>query len=549
MRVAAVRGGRLHPQPRQPRRYDKRNRQREQHAHARVDRDWAHVRPHEARHKRHRKQRCDHRERGQYRWAAHFVDSAGNDLCERLFWEQLLVTVNVFDDDDGVVYQYADRENQRKQRHAIKREAPCPRCEERGGERQNHCRADDRRFASSEREEDEGDDGRRSEQEFRDEFLCLVVGGRAVVARLGDLHVGGNYRVLQRLNAARYRVGDINRVLAGLLRHADRDCRIFRCVFTGNAVPHVAASGHRTVAQVRNVAQEHGFASAHRHDQLTHFSGFFQERARFNRHRVIARDEFADRQAEIGREQSVAQVGHGDADGVHTRRVNLHHHRAAGAADGDDFASAIHALDVCLNAVRDALQIERAGRRVFAEERERDNRNVIDAFRLDDRGEYAEAFRQPIRVRIHRVVQPHERLSAWNAHFELHCDNREARTRDGHHVLNTGNLREHLFGRNRDRLLHFAHRSTGERNQHVRHGHVDLWLFFARRDEHCEHAEQQRHERQERRDLRGLKVRSNAAGDAHRCGVVLAHVETQALAHAHGGLWIGRDFVTCHQAG
>ena len=50
--------------------------------------------------------------------------------------------------------------------------------------------ADDRGLAPAERDEDEGDDGRRREEQFLDQLDGLVVGRGAVVARLGDFHVG-----------------------------------------------------------------------------------------------------------------------------------------------------------------------------------------------------------------------------------------------------------------------------------------------------------------------------------------------------------------------
>ena len=75
---------RLQPQPREPRRDDEGDRQRQQHAHARVDRDRAHVRPHQAGDEGHRQQRGDHRQRREDGRAADFVDRAGDELGERL---------------------------------------------------------------------------------------------------------------------------------------------------------------------------------------------------------------------------------------------------------------------------------------------------------------------------------------------------------------------------------------------------------------------------------------------------------------------------------
>ena len=108
-------------------------------------------------------------------------------------------------------------------------------------------------------------------------------------------------------------------------------------------------------------------------------------------------------------------------------------------------------------------------------------------------------------------MQLDQRLGARHAHLELHCQNRHARTRDRVNMLHSCDLGEHLLGRDRHHLLHFAHRRAGERRNHIGHGHVDLWLFFAGRHHHGKHAQQKRHQRQQGRDLRTLEGRCNAA--------------------------------------
>ena len=57
-------------------------------------------------------------------------------------------------------------------------------------------------------------------------LLRLVVGGGAVVARLGDLHVGRDHGVAQRVDALHHRVGDVDGVLARLLGHRQRHGRV-----------------------------------------------------------------------------------------------------------------------------------------------------------------------------------------------------------------------------------------------------------------------------------------------------------------------------------
>ena len=67
----------------QPRRENQRDRERDQHAHAGVDRDRAHVRAHQAGDERHRQQRRDDGEGREDRRPADLVDGARDELGER----------------------------------------------------------------------------------------------------------------------------------------------------------------------------------------------------------------------------------------------------------------------------------------------------------------------------------------------------------------------------------------------------------------------------------------------------------------------------------
>jgi hypothetical protein len=162
------------------------------------------------------------------------------------------------------------------------------------------------------------------------------------------------------------------------------------------------------------------------------------------------------------------------------------------------------------------LQVERAGAGVGAEERERDDGHVVDALGLDDRLEHTQPLGQPVGMGVHGVVQAHQRLDAWHADLVLDRQHRQPRPRDRHHVLDAGDLGQHLLGRAGDHLFDIADAGPGKGDQHVGHGHVDLRLFLARRHEHCEEAEQQGDQGQQRRDLRGLEERCDAAGGAER---------------------------------
>src|SRR3569623_406107 len=68
---------------REPRRDDEGDGERDEHAHARVDGDGAHVRTHQSRDEGHRQQRGDHGEGREDGGTANLVDRRGNETRER----------------------------------------------------------------------------------------------------------------------------------------------------------------------------------------------------------------------------------------------------------------------------------------------------------------------------------------------------------------------------------------------------------------------------------------------------------------------------------
>jgi hypothetical protein len=137
--------------------------------------------------------------------------------------------------------------------------------------------------------------------------------------------------------------------------------------------------------------------------------------------------------------------------------------------------------------VRHALQVERAG--MAAEQGQRDDRHIIDPLGLDDRGAGPQAPGQPVGIAVHRVMKAHKGLSARDADLELHRDDGQTRARHRHHMLRTGDLRQHLLGRPGHHLLHIPGAGAGKGDQHIGHRHIDLGLLFAWRDEHGERAQ------------------------------------------------------------
>jgi hypothetical protein len=115
-----------------------------------------------------------------------------------------------------------------------------------------------------------------------------------------------------------------------------------------------------------------------------------------------------------------------------------------------------------------------------------------------------------------RVVQPHQGHDARHSHLELHREDGQTRARDGGDVLDALYLGEHLFGGRSHHLFDVGHRRPGEGDEDVGHGHVDLRLLLARRDQHGEEPHEQGDEREQRRDLRALELRGDTTGEAER---------------------------------
>jgi len=127
--------------------------------------------------------------------------------------------------------------------------------------------------------------------------------------------------------------------------------------------------------------------------------------------------------------------------------------------------------------------------------------HVVDALRLHERLQHAEAGRAPVLVRVDRVVEADDGVGAVLPDLELHRHHGCARARHRIDVLHAGDLGKHFLHGRRDEVLDLLRARSGERHDDVGHRDVDLRLFLARRDEHGEQPEQQRGQPEQRREL------------------------------------------------
>ncbi len=507
---------------RQPGRDDEGDGEGNQHADAGIDRDRAHVRPHQAGDERHRQQRRNHGQGGENGRAADFVHRLGDHLGERLAGFQFAAAVDILDHHDGVVDQDADGENQREQRHPIEGEAPRPGSEQRCGQGQHHRHADDQRLALAQRQQHQQHHEGGGESQLADQLLRLVVGGFAVVARDRGVDAVGDDGAVQLLDALDDALGDVYRVLTRLLRNRQGHRREF--ALAGNllvgrrragAQPDIAIGLIGTVLHPRHVGHEYRPALGNPHHQLLDVRAAGQEGAGLHQQLAVVLDQRAGRLGSVADLEGVADVLGGNTVGIHPLRVHDHPHHAVRPAQCFNFARALDPLQLDFGGMGHLPQLVGAAGDILRPQGQADDRHVVDADRLDDRLAHAEIGGDPVAMRLDSVVQAHQGLGAILAHLVLHGQHRHAGARHGVDVLDAGNKRQHLLGRRRHQAFHVLGGSAGEGNEHVRHGNVDLRLFLARRHHHGEQAEQEGDERDQRRHLRLQEAFGDTAGNAH----------------------------------
>ena len=199
----------------QPRREDERYHQRGQHAHAGIDRNRAHIRPHQAGHEGHRQQRRDHSEGRQNGRTTDFIHRQRNQLFQLLLalrHVQRHVPVNVFHHHDGIINQNTDGENQREQRNPVQGKAVSPGSKQRDQQGHRHRCAHDQAFTPTQRPHHQQNHRNGFDDEFLNQFVRLGLRRGAVISRDGDLDIIRDKGAFQLLDALLHLVGDVDRI-------------------------------------------------------------------------------------------------------------------------------------------------------------------------------------------------------------------------------------------------------------------------------------------------------------------------------------------------
>ena len=206
----------------QPGREDEGGKNREQHGKGTKCRDRLHVGTHHAAHETHRQQRGDYREgrkNGRVADLAHGVDG---DIGIGAFVEQP-ATVDILDHDDGIVHEYADGKDQRKQAHSVDGVAADQGIEH--GDQDHHRNHDHDHYRRLPAEVQRGPDQHHHDggghKQFEDELVDLVLGGLAVVAGHRNMNVVRDHAALEGLDLVKDIPGDGHAVGTLFLRQRD----------------------------------------------------------------------------------------------------------------------------------------------------------------------------------------------------------------------------------------------------------------------------------------------------------------------------------------
>ena len=199
--------------------------EREQHGGRGVGRDRRHIGTHQAGHEQHRQQRGHHGERGDDGGIADLGHRLDRALQPRAAVAHGPMAGDVLHHDDGVIHQNADGEDQREQADAVDGVAHQLGGKEReqDGGRDHHGRH--QRLAPADGEGDQHHDGDGGKAEMKQQLVGLVVGGLAVVARDGDIEVGGDEPPAHVLQARQQVLGHHHGVGAGPFGKGDADRR------------------------------------------------------------------------------------------------------------------------------------------------------------------------------------------------------------------------------------------------------------------------------------------------------------------------------------
>lgn len=249
----------------------------------------------------------------------------------------------------------------------------------------------------------------------------------------------------------------------------------------------------------RDVAKKHGLAVGQADRKRTGVIGGTQEIARLQDRFAIAVGEAARALASIAGPDRLHHLHGGERVCGQARVIEHHPQLTALPADQRHLRHVFHLLDRVEKLGGYLTQFIRAVS--LTGKRERENRNVVDGARLDQR--QRRAGRNQVEVGEHLLIQADDAGLFVLSHLKTDDRQRLSRAGSGVDVFDAGNFMQQFLHRLGDAFFHFPRRRAGHGDENIDHRHFDLRLFLARKLPHRKHARCERCQDDQRRQLGG----------------------------------------------
>ena len=475
---------------RRPRGDHERHGQGEQHGRGGPDGDGAHVGPRHAAHEGHGQDGGDHGEGGEDGGVSHLVDRLDGDAEEGLPLLLPVVALDVVDDHDRVVHEYADGEDEGEESDAVQGVAGDVEDEDGQGEGHRHRDADHQAAPPAHRQRDEDDDGKGGDEEVFDELVRLLLGRLAVVP--GHVHADlRRQQVLpQVLDLAQDFPGEDGRVRPPALREGDRDRRVLAA--GGSALaggPGGEEDGVRRFVRAVDDPGDLGDVDRPPVGEAGHHPADLLRAAEEGTHLdpdlpVVAHGR-ARGLADGGGLQGARELRPADPGRAHAVGVRLHAHDPRLAADELGPARLGHLRELLGQLGRERSQA--VARPALAPQGEGQEGHVVDRVQLDDRGQDVPR-QDPAHRRLPLVDLDEARLVRL---VDLEADGDHPQPGAGHgvDVLDAGDAPQDPLHGGDDPALDLGRLGARPRHHDVHHRHADLRLLLAGSGEEGERPE------------------------------------------------------------
>ena len=418
------------------------------------------------------------------------------------------MTVDVLDIHDRIIDHESQREDERKQRHAvdgvarpiIDHQSECEGDRHGGGHHQT--------FPPTEAVGEQRDhDDERHQQAFQ-QLVDLVVGGLAIVAGDAPVHARRQQRRSKRPHPLFDAFGDRDGIRALLLGDGDMNGR------KQLPVTHVETAGLRgseadpahgpalggPIPDFGNLGEIDGPAVDDIDHGLAQCLRIGQECPGIDEDMLVRAIESLRLRAGIGDAQCPGDIAGGRMMRRQCVGIEQHPDLARPAADDLGAVGLGQCLELGLQFFSNAPQtIVVDLLRTIGPQGDDDDRHIVDLDGLDHPG--GDILGNAVGIGVELVVELDEAFLAIFTNEKAHGHHRAPRQRHRIDVLDSVDLREQLLDGRCDLAFHLLHRQTRRPDQHVGQGDDDLGLLLPRRGEQGEGAEAQGEEDQHRREL------------------------------------------------